>query len=133
PLPNCATTSSCWHSARRSRMAARPRSPTTSGSSRPTWGAATMPDRGGAGSNDPGSASRVNGASGARVLDVSHVDLGYGEVQVVFDVSLHVDSGELIGLVGGNGSGKSTILRAVSGMIRPWQGSILLSGHEVGG
>lgn len=68
-----------------------------------------------------------------RVLDVSHADLGYGEVQVVFDVSLHVDRGELVGLVGGNGSGKSTILRAVSGMIRPWKGTITLDGHEVGG
>ncbi len=68
-----------------------------------------------------------------RVLDVVNVDLGYGEVQVVFDVSLHVSRGELIGLVGGNGSGKSTILRAVSGMIRPWKGSITLDGSEVGG
>ena len=68
-----------------------------------------------------------------RVLDVVNVDLGYGEVQVVFDVSLHVSRGELIGLVGGNGSGKSTILRAVSGMIRPWKGTITLDGGEVGG
>lgn len=68
-----------------------------------------------------------------RMLDVSHVDLGYGEVQVVFDVSLHVDAGELVGLVGGNGSGKSTILRAVSGMIRPWKGGVTLDGEEVGG
>ncbi|HLU83137.1 MAG TPA: ATP-binding cassette domain-containing protein, partial [Trueperaceae bacterium] len=72
-------------------------------------------------------------ADSQRVLDVSHADLGYGEVQVVFDVSLHVDRGELVGLVGGNGSGKSTILRAVSGMIRPWKGAITLEGHEVGG
>ena len=68
-----------------------------------------------------------------RVLDVANVDLGYGEVQVVFDVSLYVERGELVGLVGGNGSGKSTILRAVSGMIRPWKGSITLDGSEVGG
>lgn len=68
-----------------------------------------------------------------RVLDVIEVDLGYGELQVVFGVSLHVDAGELVGLVGGNGSGKSTILRAVSGMIRPRGGRIMLSGEEVGG
>jgi branched-chain amino acid transport system ATP-binding protein len=75
--------------------------------------------------------SRPDGQS--PVLDVANADLGYGEVQVVFDVSLHVNSGELVGLVGGNGSGKSTILRAVSGMIRPWKGSITLAGEEVGG
>ncbi len=72
-------------------------------------------------------------AAGRRVLDLIDVDLGYGELQVVFGASLHVDEGELVGLVGGNGSGKSTILRAISGMIRPWSGSILLQGEEVGG
>lgn len=68
-----------------------------------------------------------------RVLDVVDVDLGYGEVQVVFGVSLHVERGELVGLVGGNGSGKSTILRAVSGMIRPWRGDVVLAGERVNG
>lgn len=68
-----------------------------------------------------------------RVLDVIETDLGYGELQVVFGVSLHVNRGELVGLVGGNGSGKSTILRAISGMIRPRGGQILLEGEEVGG
>ncbi|NLG07856.1 MAG: ABC transporter ATP-binding protein [Deinococcales bacterium] len=68
-----------------------------------------------------------------RVLEVIDADLGYGDLQVVFGVSLHVHRGELVGLVGGNGSGKSTILRAISGMIRPRGGSILLEGEEVGG
>lgn len=68
-----------------------------------------------------------------RVLDVISADLGYGELQVVFGVSLHVGSHELVGLVGGNGSGKSTILRAVSGMIRPQGGQIIFAGEQVGG
>ena len=67
------------------------------------------------------------------ILQVNNVDLGYGELQVVFGVSLKVGSHELVGLVGGNGSGKSTILRAVSGMIRPWGGEILFDGHKIGG
>lgn len=67
------------------------------------------------------------------VLDLVGLDLGYGELQVVFGATLHVDAGELVGLVGGNGSGKSTILRAISGMIRPWKGNIYLLGEEVGG
>ena len=67
------------------------------------------------------------------VLQVIDADLGYGELQVVFGVSLPVGEGELVGLVGGNGSGKSPILRAVSGMIRPWRGRIVLRGEDVGG
>jgi branched-chain amino acid transport system ATP-binding protein len=66
------------------------------------------------------------------ILQVENVDLGYGTLGVVFGVSLHVAEGELVGLVGGNGSGKSTILRAVSGMIAPWKGRIVFGGEEIG-
>jgi branched-chain amino acid transport system ATP-binding protein len=67
------------------------------------------------------------------VLKVNAVDLGYGSLQVVFNASIEVRKGELVGLVGGNGSGKSTILRAVSGMIKPWAGQILFKGEEISG
>ncbi|MGG4773838.1 ABC transporter ATP-binding protein [Alcaligenaceae bacterium 429] len=67
------------------------------------------------------------------VLSVRNADLGYGTLQVVFDVSLEVKRGELIGLVGGNGSGKSTMLRAVSGMIKPMAGEILFNGQSIAG
>ncbi len=67
------------------------------------------------------------------ILEVRNIDLGYGELQVVFGVSLEVGATELVGLVGGNGSGKSTILRAVSGMIRPWGGEIHFAGERVDG
>ncbi len=67
------------------------------------------------------------------VLEVQNLELAYGDVQVVFNVSLHVRARELVGLVGGNGSGKSTILRAISGMLRPKNGSILFEGKEIGG
>ena len=67
------------------------------------------------------------------ILDVRDVDLGYGALTVVHGVSLHVDAGELVGLVGGNGSGKSTILRAVSGMIGQKKGEILFDGEPVEG
>jgi branched-chain amino acid transport system ATP-binding protein len=65
------------------------------------------------------------------ILQVENVDLGYGTLGVVFGVSLHVAEGELVGLVGGNGSGKSTILRAISGMIAPWKGRIVFDGEEI--
>lgn len=67
------------------------------------------------------------------ILTVDQVDLGYGVLKVVSGASLHVRQGELVGLVGGNGSGKSTILRAISGMITPWTGRILFDGEEVRG
>ncbi|HNQ99360.1 MAG TPA: ATP-binding cassette domain-containing protein, partial [Trueperaceae bacterium] len=87
--------------------------------------------------SEQGASSRLGAqpaeAQPARVLDVVDADLGYGELQVVFGVSLHVNAGELVGLVGGNGSGKSTILRAVSGMIKPRGGKVFLAGEDVTG
>ncbi len=65
------------------------------------------------------------------ILTVENVDLGYGSLKVVFEVSLQVGRGELVGLVGGNGSGKSTILRAISGMIAPFSGRIVFDGEEI--
>ncbi|MDH6186855.1 ABC transporter ATP-binding protein [Polaromonas sp. CG_23.6] len=67
------------------------------------------------------------------ILEVNELNLGYGSLQVVFGASLNVRKGELIGLVGGNGSGKSTILRAISGMIKPISGKILFKGEEISG
>jgi branched-chain amino acid transport system ATP-binding protein len=69
--------------------------------------------------------------AGRPILEVENLDLGYGSLKVVFGVSLHVAEGELVGLVGGNGSGKSTILRAISGMIAPWSGRIVFDGDEI--
>jgi len=65
------------------------------------------------------------------VLHVDNIDLGYDELLVVTGVSLSVYKGELVGLVGGNGSGKSTILRAISDMIQPRSGRVLFEGQGV--
>ncbi|MGB6008347.1 ABC transporter ATP-binding protein [Castellaniella sp.] len=73
----------------------------------------------------------MNASTSTPVLKVDRVSLGYGPLQVVFDVSLEVRQGELVGLVGGNGSGKSTILRAASGMIHPMSGHIYFAGERV--
>ena len=67
------------------------------------------------------------------LLEVREIDLGYDRLKVVHGVSLTVGRHELVGLVGGNGSGKSTILRAVSGMIAPWSGEIYFDGQKVNG
>ncbi|MGB3742790.1 MAG: ABC transporter ATP-binding protein [Castellaniella sp.] len=73
----------------------------------------------------------MSASTSAPILKVDRVNLGYGPLQVVFDVSLEVYKGELVGLVGGNGSGKSTILRAASGMIHPMSGHIYFAGDQV--
>lgn len=67
------------------------------------------------------------------VLEVDAVDSGYGDVQVLENLSVHLDDGELVCLVGPNGAGKSTVLKTVFGLLTPWTGSVRLRGHDVGG
>ena len=65
------------------------------------------------------------------MLQVQHVDAGYGDIQVLWDVSFHVDAKEFVVLVGANGAGKSTIMRTVSSLIRPTRGEILFEGKRL--
>ncbi len=64
-------------------------------------------------------------------LDVSGVESGYGEVQILWGVTLRLEDGQLTTLVGANGSGKTTLLRTVMGTIPVWKGQIIFDGHEV--
>src|SRR3954464_5279094 len=52
------------------------------------------------------------------LLEVRNLSVRYDKAQILNGVSLHVDAGELVGLVGPNGAGKSTLLRAISGLVR---------------
>jgi branched-chain amino acid transport system ATP-binding protein len=67
------------------------------------------------------------------VLALDGVDSGYGDVQVLRGVDVHVDPEEMICLVGPNGAGKSTVLKTAFGLLEPWEGSIRLNGAEIGG
>ncbi|MBV0902076.1 ABC transporter ATP-binding protein [Haloarcula salina] len=67
------------------------------------------------------------------ILTVEGVDSGYGEVQVLDDLSLTLEEGEIACLVGPNGAGKSTVLKTVFGMLEPWTGSVRLGDREIGG
>ncbi|EMA19947.1 ABC transporter ATP-binding protein [Haloarcula argentinensis] len=67
------------------------------------------------------------------ILTVDSVDSGYGEVQVLDDLSLTLGEGEIACLVGPNGAGKSTVLKTVFGMLEPWTGSVRLGDREIGG
>ena len=65
------------------------------------------------------------------MLEIKNVDAGYGFLQVLWDVTLHVDKGEFIALVGPNGAGKSTTLRTVAGLVDPTNGDIVFQGHSL--
>jgi branched-chain amino acid transport system ATP-binding protein len=68
------------------------------------------------------------------VLEIKGIDVFYGDVQVIWDVSFGVKSGEVVALIGANGAGKSTTLKTISGLLRPRKGEILFDGlaiHEV--
>ena len=64
------------------------------------------------------------------LLDVDNVTTYYGQVRILEGISLHVDGGELVCLLGGNASGKSTTLKTVLGLVRPRAGRVLLSGED---
>ena len=65
------------------------------------------------------------------LLEVRNVTSGYGEVQILWDANLALEQGRLTALVGSNGAGKTTMLRAVMGLIRPWQGQVTFQGQDV--
>lgn len=65
------------------------------------------------------------------MLEVENVQAYYGNIHALKDLSLEVDRGEIVSLIGGNGAGKSTTLRTISGLLRPRQGSVRLDGEEL--
>jgi ABC-type branched-subunit amino acid transport system ATPase component len=79
----------------------------------------------------PASGQRSTSAEAADLLEVRHVDFSYGQVQVLFDVTLEVRRGEVLALLGTNGAGKSTLLRVVSGLSLPDRGAVLFDGVDV--
>jgi len=71
--------------------------------------------------------------SSAPIIDVEGVDFSYGRLQVLFDVSLQVEEGEALALLGTNGAGKSTLLRVLCGLERPSSGRITYNGADITG
>jgi branched-chain amino acid transport system ATP-binding protein len=67
------------------------------------------------------------------LLTVDHISVYYGAVQAIRDVSFIVGKGEIVTLIGANGAGKSTILRAISGVVRTEAGSIAHDGKSIAG
>ena len=65
------------------------------------------------------------------LLSVEELEAGYGEVQVLWGISLKAGRGQLTAIVGANGAGKTTTLRAIAGVIKPWRGRVMLEGKDV--
>src|SRR5256886_16827120 len=65
------------------------------------------------------------------MLEVREIDAGYGDVQVLFGLSLSVKEGEIVTLLGSNGAGKTTTLRCICGLVEPRKGEVLFRGASV--
>jgi branched-chain amino acid transport system ATP-binding protein len=66
-------------------------------------------------------------------LEVRGLSAGYGRARVLFDVDLDVDEGEVVALLGSNGAGKSTMLKAIMGLVPPSSGTIVFDGRPLAG
>jgi branched-chain amino acid transport system ATP-binding protein len=65
------------------------------------------------------------------LLAIKDIEVSYGDVQVIFGVSLEVHEGEIVSIIGANGAGKSTVLKTISGLINPSSGAISLNGQPI--
>ena len=64
-------------------------------------------------------------------LEIKGLNAGYGDLQVLWDIDLKIETGRIIALVGANGAGKSTLLKVISGLMPPYSGQILFDGKEI--
>jgi branched-chain amino acid transport system ATP-binding protein len=65
------------------------------------------------------------------LLEVRELVAGYGKTRVLKNVSITVDAGEAVAVLGANGAGKSTLMKCIAGLVRAWEGRVLLDGKDV--
>lgn len=68
-----------------------------------------------------------------KVLELQNLNVGYGYLQVVWDVSIKINQGEVVAILGLNGAGKTTTLKTIAGILTPKSGRITFDGHEITG
>ncbi len=65
------------------------------------------------------------------MLRIKNIEAGYGSIKVLRRVSLHVNPGEIVTIVGANGAGKTTLLKCISGLLKPWSGEIRFKDTDI--
>ena len=65
------------------------------------------------------------------MLEVTDIDVSYGTIKAIMDVSLKMEKGETLGIVGRNGAGKTTLLKTIAGFLKPSKGSIKFNGKDI--
>jgi branched-chain amino acid transport system ATP-binding protein len=66
------------------------------------------------------------------LLEIKSLSAGYGDVQVLWDIDIKVEEGQIVALVGANGAGKSTLLKIISGLLPPYSGQIRYADQDIG-
>ena len=67
------------------------------------------------------------------MLTLNNVSVSYGAIEALRGISMHVEKGEVVTLIGANGAGKTTTLRTITGLLEPSEGTITFEGEEIGG
>jgi branched-chain amino acid transport system ATP-binding protein len=67
------------------------------------------------------------------MLKVNGINVYYGNIQAIKDVSLEINQGEIVTLIGANGAGKSTLLKTISGLLKPKKGEVLFQDKSIAG
>ena len=65
------------------------------------------------------------------ILEARELASGYGELQILWDITLNLQQGRLTTVVGSNGAGKTTLLRTIMGLVKPWKGTVIFDGQDV--
>ena len=83
------------------------------------------------GSEEPARAQFKGGQTRRMMLSVKDIHAGYGEIEVLHGISLSVEKGEIVTLIGANGAGKTTLLKTISGVIKARQGTVTFDGADI--
>lgn len=65
------------------------------------------------------------------LLEIKELSVGYGDIQILWDINLQIEEGQIVALVGANGAGKSTLLKTISGLLKPYSGKIIFQGENI--
>jgi len=65
------------------------------------------------------------------LLEIKDLNAGYGDIQVLWNIDLRIEEGQIVALVGANGARKSTLLKTISGLLNPYSGCIIFQGEDI--